>query len=220
MIIYKITNLVNNKIYIGQTRGTLLNRWNSHCRNKKNSLITFAINKYGRKNFKIEQIDEASNLQDLNIKEALWIHKLDSANRKIGYNIMLGGDNKTTHSEETKRIISQKARQISDETRKKMSEAKKGKKQTPEQIAARIKSGRVWSEESRRKSSEKQKGRKKSPEQIEKVRKKLIGRKQTPEEIEKRRLSNLGRKATAEQKEKYRQAALKREAKKREKRGI
>jgi group I intron endonuclease len=220
MIIYKITNKINSKIYIGQTIGTLSNRWNSHCKNKKFSLITAAINKYGKENFTIEEIAKCSSREELNMREAMFIYAFGSNNRDTGYNIMEGGDNHTTHSTETRAIISKKARNISDETRKKMSEAKKGKKQTPEQIAARIKTGRVWSEESKRKSSEKQKGRKKSPEQVEKVRKKLIGRKQTPEEIEKRRLSNIGRKATLEQKEKYRQAALKREAKKREKRGI
>lgn len=221
MIVYKITNKVNGKVYIGQTRGTLRNRWNSHCRNKKLSLITRAIEKYGRENFTIEEIDRAETREELNTKESRWIKELDSSNKEIGYNIMPGGDSNTTHSEETKVIISRKAREISDETRKKMSDAKKGKKQSPELIEARIapRRGYTWTEESKRKSSEKQKGRPKSLESIAKMAAAHRGKKRTPEAIEKTAAANRGRKATPEQKERYRQSALKREAKRREQNG-
>lgn len=219
MIIYKITNKVNGKIYIGQTIGTIQNRWNSHCRNKKFSLITAAINKYGRENFTIEEIAKCETREELNMREAMFIYAFGSHKRDIGYNIMEGGDNHTTHSEETKAIIAEKARNISDETRKKMSDAKKGKKQSPEVVAKRIKTGRVWSEESKRKSSEKQKGRKLTEEHKQKLSESKKG-KCNPERIEAMKKANIGRKATPEQKEKYRQAALKREAKRREERGI
>lgn len=219
MIIYKITNKINNKVYIGQTRSKLRDRWNSHCRNKKHSLVTRAIEKYGRDNFTIEEIDRADSIEELNIKEANWIKHYNSSDTTIGYNIMLGGDSNTTHSEETKAIISKKAREISDETRKKMSEAKKGKKLTEEHKAKIVRIGYTWSEESKEKSRQKQKGRPKSPESIAKMAEAHRGKKRNPEAVEKTAAANRGRKATPEQKERYRQAALKREAKRRERNG-
>lgn len=219
MIVYKITNKINGKIYIGQTIGTLRNRWNSHCRNKKFSLITVAINKYGRENFTIEEIAKCSSREELNMREAMFIYAFGSHNREIGYNIMEGGDNHTTHSAETKATISEKARNISDETRKKMSEAKKGKKQSPEQVAARIKTGRVWNEESKLKSSQKQKGRKLTEDHRMKLSLAKKG-KPNPDKVKAMIKARKEKPITEESREKYRQAALKREAKRREKSGV
>ena len=58
--IYKITNKINGKIYIGQTAKSIKERFNQHC--LKWSCCTkfkYAINKYGKENFIIEQIDHA-----------------------------------------------------------------------------------------------------------------------------------------------------------------
>lgn len=72
-ILYKITNLTNNKIYIGQTFRSLKIRWNEHLssgrKGKSEMLISRAINKYGCNNFKIEQLHEVSNEKDLNTLE-------------------------------------------------------------------------------------------------------------------------------------------------------
>ena len=63
--IYKITNLINNKIYIGKTNRTIEERFKEHCneykkeRSEKRPLYN-AMNKYGIENFKIEQIEECS----------------------------------------------------------------------------------------------------------------------------------------------------------------
>lgn len=93
MIIYKVTNIINNKVYIGQTIGTLDVRKRKHLSDcKKNTKNKFhrALVKYGSDNFFWEQIDIASDLQELNTKEIQWIENYNSY--KKGYNSTLGGD--------------------------------------------------------------------------------------------------------------------------------
>ena len=88
--IYKITNLVNGKVYIGQTKGSIEKRWKEHCRkNSFCSKLRRAIQKYGKNNFSIEQIDHAHNQEELDSKEIFWIKKYNST--EIGYNIAKGG---------------------------------------------------------------------------------------------------------------------------------
>jgi len=189
MVIYRITNTVNNKVYIGQTVQNLNDRLNHHFRSNPKLPLYKAHLKYGRKSFIIEIIDKAETLEELNDKEVYWIQYYDSTNKKNGYNLMTGGGNKGRHSDISKRKmsesqkksmtrekkdkISKAARNISDETRRKMSEAKKGKKQSPELIKKRAdaRRGYKWTEESKRKSSEKQKGRKFTEEHIENMKK-------------------------------------------------
>lgn len=106
MLIYKILNLINGKLYIGQTSKTLKYRWSLHVRSNKNSrYLTNAIKKYGPLNFSIEQIDTATSQEELNEKEKYWICFYKSTDRNIGYNIQPGGY-KGKHSEETKKILS------------------------------------------------------------------------------------------------------------------
>lgn len=92
--IYKITNQVNGKIYIGQTRRNLARRWSDHKKDAKrhfeNCLLHSAMMKYGFDNFTIECIEECS-VEQLDKLEKYWINKLDAQNRKIGYNICSGG---------------------------------------------------------------------------------------------------------------------------------
>ena len=77
MFIYKITNKINNKIYIGQVYNkTVQDRFNRHIKeaNSKNPiLVDRAIYKYGKDNFIVEQIDEATSLKELNQKEKYWL---------------------------------------------------------------------------------------------------------------------------------------------------
>ncbi len=102
--IYKITNLLNNKIYIGKTKKYYKNsefgylkRFENHkasatSQSKYNDCprLYNAIRKYGKDNFKIELLCECS-LTDIDNKEIEYIQKFDSTNRNIGYNIALGG---------------------------------------------------------------------------------------------------------------------------------
>jgi group I intron endonuclease len=88
-IIYKITNKVNNKVYIGQTRYTLEFRWRQHQHKKDNTYFHNAIRKYGVDNFSIEILEEC-DVKDLNSREMFYIAKYDSF--KNGYNLTIGGD--------------------------------------------------------------------------------------------------------------------------------
>lgn len=88
-IIYKITNKVNNKVYIGQTRYTLEFRWRQHQHKKDNTHFHNAIRKYGPENFSVEVLEEC-DYEDLNSKEIFYIAKYNSFAE--GYNLTLGGD--------------------------------------------------------------------------------------------------------------------------------
>lgn len=93
--IYKITNTVNGKVYIGQTAKTAKIRFGEHrrmARYKKNnscSRLYCAMNKYGEKSFIVETIEECSE-DKLNEREMYWIAEYDSF--KNGYNCTLGGE--------------------------------------------------------------------------------------------------------------------------------
>lgn len=100
--IYKITNKINNKSYIGLTTQQLKDRWRQHLDAAFNKThptyhTTFkkAIRKYGKDNFTCEIIDEADNLQDLKLLERHWIaHYRTYVGWKDcwGYNETEGGD--------------------------------------------------------------------------------------------------------------------------------
>ncbi|MDY0198921.1 MAG: GIY-YIG nuclease family protein [Tenuifilaceae bacterium] len=92
--IYRITNLVNNKSYVGKTSQKIEVRFNEHVRESKKERsekrpLYEAIQKYGAENFIVELIEECSG-DDINEREIFWISKLETF--KTGYNITLGGD--------------------------------------------------------------------------------------------------------------------------------
>lgn len=102
MCIYKITNIISGKIYIGQTRGNVRKRWLSHIRKtKKNntSLIYLSLAKHGIENFSFEVVDLAETIDQLNYKEQLYI-KINNSLSPTGYNLTSGGLN-YIRSEET-----------------------------------------------------------------------------------------------------------------------
>lgn len=110
MIIYKVTNLTNGKVYIGQTINTLAYRQSQHirdARNPKRKNIHFhnAICKYGADNFVFEEIDFAETQEELNEKEIYWIAFYHSNERDFGYNEDSGGKSGGVKSEMTKRKI-------------------------------------------------------------------------------------------------------------------
>ena len=92
--IYKITNKINNKAYIGQSID-IYERWSNHIRashriNEKQYSLQKALNKYGIENFTFEIIEICSSTE-LNTKEEYWIQYYDTYNN--GYNETKGGDN-------------------------------------------------------------------------------------------------------------------------------
>lgn len=95
--IYKITNQLNNKVYIGQSIN-IKKRFNCHiweAFNEKqipyNYAINRAIRKYGIKNFELEVIEECKK-EELDEKEKYWIKYYNSNNPNYGYNMTEGGD--------------------------------------------------------------------------------------------------------------------------------
>ena len=90
--IYKIVNLVNGKIYVGQSIN-IQKRWYQHKSdyNKEGGcpILYAAIRKYGIENFSFEVIEECS-LELLDEKEKYWISQMNTLNPN-GYNIALGG---------------------------------------------------------------------------------------------------------------------------------
>lgn len=140
MIIYKITNRVNGKVYIGQTTRPLHIRWGLHCCQSGCSALRNAIQKYGKDNFTVEQIDVACDLDELDKKEIYWIEFYDSMNRDRGYNLQSGGHRNRFVSKETRLKISKgnKGKVVSSITRKKLSDALK--KYLENESARRIRS--------------------------------------------------------------------------------
>lgn len=90
--IYKITNLINNKVYIGQSVHPE-RRWHEHIwgNNKYKSYIHSAIKKYGVENFLFEIIE--SNIENYNEREIYWINFYQANNSLYGYNLTMGGEN-------------------------------------------------------------------------------------------------------------------------------
>ena len=91
--IYKITNTINGKYYIGQTIQNVKERFYQHCATKcskavSNMAIHRAIKKYGKSNFTVEVIEEIDSA-NLNDRERYWIKYYNSYNN--GYNSTKGG---------------------------------------------------------------------------------------------------------------------------------
>ena len=97
MLIYKITNLINNKCYIGQTIKTAEERWKEHQAhafgshpNDQNKTLYQAIRKYGIENFNFEVIqDNIDTFEKLDKAEIYWIDYYNSFVK--GYNETFGG---------------------------------------------------------------------------------------------------------------------------------
>ena len=133
MVIYKIINLINKNIYIGQDYSNRQNYFGSGV------FIKRAIKKYGIENFKKEILEHCSSRKQLNEREIYWIQKLNS---KVpnGYNITDDGEGfKGKHTDETKRKISKNhadfsgknhpmfGKHISEEHKRKLIESNKGR---------------------------------------------------------------------------------------------
>jgi group I intron endonuclease len=97
MYIYKITNIINHKVYIGQTvQKNPKMRWYDHCaktRHGKNNHLYNSMRLYGIDNFVWEVIDSADTIETLNDKEEYWLSKYRTITEV--YNIREAGGNKT-----------------------------------------------------------------------------------------------------------------------------
>ena len=99
--IYQYTNLINNKVYIGQTNNIdrRVREHKSNSFNPKsinyNNIIHKAIRKYGYENFKIDilEIIETDDYTIINEKEQYWIKEKKSLITEHGYNVVEGGNN-------------------------------------------------------------------------------------------------------------------------------
>lgn len=206
--IYLITNLDNDKKYVGLTKFSITERFYQHT--KRGFILTEAIKKYGEDKFFIELIEEVDTAGRAYELEQYYIKEY---NTKVpyGYNLTDGGDGifGWEVTEEYRQECSERVKQLhkekkvgmygknhSDETKRKMSVASKGKskpwligrKLSPESIEKlrQINLGRVLSDETKKKISENHHdvngennpmyGKKHSPETIEKLREKAKNR--------------------------------------------
>lgn len=86
--VYKTTNKVNNKIYVGKHKS---NRFDENYLGS-GVLLSSAIKKYGKENFITEVLEWCDNDSLLNDAEIYWIARLNSQDKSIGYNIAFGGN--------------------------------------------------------------------------------------------------------------------------------
>jgi group I intron endonuclease len=91
MLIYKITNLVTGKIYVGQTTMTLLRRWRVHKSAKRQTPLCNSLKKHGHNNFTIEPICSVLALEHLDALEIDMIAYYDCMTPN-GYNVLSGGN--------------------------------------------------------------------------------------------------------------------------------
>jgi len=94
LLIYKITCLVNNKIYIGCTTKTLGERWDVHvmAHTQARTALHRAMKKYGLLQFRMEVITTANSIEEMFELEKKYILDLNSHTTKGGYNMTMGGD--------------------------------------------------------------------------------------------------------------------------------
>lgn len=157
--IYTITNIVNNKIYVGSTVVKFSTRKSQHLSKLRNNThanryLQYSFNKYGEDTFKFEVLEECSKEFCLS-QEQYWINMLNVCNRKHGYNINPTSSNCA-------------GRKLSDEHKNKIRIKNIGRKRSKESIEKmkKAKKGIVFSEIQRKNMSLAQLGRKLSSEQL------------------------------------------------------
>jgi group I intron endonuclease len=127
MVIYKTTNLVNGKFYIGKD-----------AKNKKSYLgsgkvLKHAIQKYGKDNFKKEILETCNTLEELSEREKYWIKELKAIEN--GYNLAEGGVGGNTHGDihhpnwgwKSGNTPWNKGVPTNEKTKKKISQSRRGK---------------------------------------------------------------------------------------------
>jgi group I intron endonuclease len=124
MIIYKTTNLINNKFYIGQDINNNPKYFGS------GKLLKTAIKKYGIENFIKEIIEICIDESHMDEREIYWISKLNATNRNIAYNICEGGRSYRSMKGENNPMF---GRKLSEESKELIREKRKLQKMSDEQ---------------------------------------------------------------------------------------
>jgi group I intron endonuclease len=180
MFVYKIVNILNEKVYIGVTSKNLKTRYDWHLRDCKKGIrkkLYSAMRELGIEKFSIELLEECNDKSLIKDREEFYIELYDSY--KEGYNASPKSGGVKFHSENTKKIMSEKAkgRKASNETKLKQSRSLKKfwSKKTPDELIMFSESikgrnkGRKCSEEFRKNCSERLIGRKLSEETKKKM---------------------------------------------------
>lgn len=91
--IYIIKNTINNKVYVGQTKVSIEQRWAEHLRHAKygKQVINRAMRKYGIDKFYVELL-ETCNIKDIDSREMYYIKLYNSTDKSKGYNVSIGGN--------------------------------------------------------------------------------------------------------------------------------
>lgn len=151
--IYKTTNLITGKIYVGQKKS---DKFLAEKYLGSGKRLREAINKYGEENFKVELIEEINSSELMDIREIYWISYYNATNGDIGYNLSEGGNVNRTMVGENNPFY---GKHHNEEAKAKMKEAHKHRiyrKHTEEEklkIGLRHK-GKIVSEKTKQKLSE------------------------------------------------------------------
>lgn len=161
----------HGKKYVGVTCCNPESRWGSNGCNYKNPYMVNAIKKYGWDNITHEIVAENLTVDQASQMEIELIQKYNSADKRYGYNISLGGIESKICSEQTKEKLRQAnlGKVMSEESKRKISEYQKGKTKSEETIANMSEAQKrnfangnnaMHSQEARAKAAQKKKGRK------------------------------------------------------------
>lgn len=186
MVVYKTTNLVNGKQYIGKDIGNKSTYLGSGVILKK------AIKKYGKENFKKEILEVCSSHDELKEREEYWLNYYDAGNNPMFYNrhnYSYGHPNGILHS---------------DQSRRKMSKSHMGKTLSPDHIRNMKNSlrGRTHSEETKQKIGSSNRGKTLSEETKQKMRDAKLGKTHSDETKKKISILTVGKFRSEETKKK------------------
>jgi group I intron endonuclease len=160
MIVYKTTNLINGKFYVG------LDTHNNSFYYGSGTLLLLALKKYGRKNFKKEILEECDTFEECLERERYWVKRLGAVEDRNSYNIAPGGQ---WGGKSSKNLLGYGI-PLSEETRKKMSEARKGWSPSEETKTRMSEGKREWYRQAKINGTlPPRSGAKLSPDHIEKI---------------------------------------------------
>lgn len=166
MVIYKTTNKITGKIYIGQTKNDTPDYLGS------GKILRYAIEKYGKENFEKEILEECASKEDMDTAEIYWISHYESTKREIGYNISIGGTGGDTISNHPDRETICKKISIANVGRKPWNCGKAGTYTKSEEARENISKslqGHFVSEETKNKIGDSNRGRKVSNKTKKKI---------------------------------------------------